>query len=131
MQFWKVLRGLHTYVLWYHRTFSIYRVFHQGRYKIRATGTSNDAILLADLLTFFFLKVWHFMMERYISQHGVEIIEIYYRNSESMASAKRSLRQIYGRHNHRNRTTIERLVVKLESIGTLQMFPFQWDLKCP
>ena len=55
------------------------------------------------------------MMERYTSQQRVEIIKIYYRNSDSVASN-------YGRNNRPSRSTIERLVKKLESTGTVQNF---------
>ena len=57
------------------------------------------------------------MMERYTSQQRVEIIKIYYRNSESMAS---TLRLIYGRNNRPSRSTNERLVKQFEPSGTLQ-----------
>ena len=60
-------------------------VFQQGRYKSRATGIANNAILLVALLTFLFSKACHFVMERYT---GVEIIKIYYRNSESVTLMK-------------------------------------------
>ena len=81
-------------------------VFQQGRYKSIATGTANDALFL---LTFLFSKVSNFMMERYTSQR-VDIIKIYYRNSESVASSLRALRPISGRNNRPRRSTIERLV---------------------
>lgn len=51
-------------------------------------------------------------MERYTIQQRVEIIKIYYRNSESVASTLRALRPIYGRHNRPARSTIEHLVEK-------------------
>ena len=95
-------------------------VFQQGRYKSRARGTANDAIFLAALLTFIFSKVCHFRMERYTSEQRVEIIKIYYRNSESVASTLRTLRPIYGRNNRPSRTTIQRLVEKFESTGIVQ-----------
>ena len=63
------------------------------------------------------------MMERYTSQQRVEIIKIYYRNSESVASTLRALRPIYGRNNRPSRSTIERLVEKFESTGTVQNVP--------
>ncbi|XP_050530953.1 uncharacterized protein LOC126899769 [Daktulosphaira vitifoliae] len=62
-------------------------------------------------------------MERYTIQQRVEIIKIYYRNSESVASTLRALRAIYGRHNRPARSTIERLVEKFESTGTVQNVP--------
>ena len=62
-------------------------------------------------------------MERYTSQQRVEIIKIYYRNSESVASTLRALRPIYGRNNRPSRSTIERLVEKFESTGTVQNVP--------
>ena len=55
------------------------------------------------------------MMERYARQQRVEIIQIYHRNSESVASTLRALRPIYGRN--------VRLVEKLESTGTVQNVP--------
>ena len=60
------------------------------------------------------------MMERYTSQQRFEIIKIYYRNSESLASRLRALRPIYGRNNRPSRSTIERSVEKFESTGTVQ-----------
>ena len=59
------------------------------------------------------------MMERYTSQEPVEIIKRYYRNLESVASTLRALRPIYGRNNRLSRSTIERLVKKFESTGTV------------
>ena len=59
------------------------------------------------------------MMERHTNQR-VEIIKIYYRNSESVASRLRALRPIYGRNN-RPRSTIERIVEKIETTDTVQM----------
>ena len=53
------------------------------------------------------------MMERYR-------IKIYYRNSESVGSTLRALRPIYGRNNRPSRSTIENLVVKFETPGTVQ-----------
>ena len=63
------------------------------------------------------------MMERYRSQQRVEIIKIYHRNSKSVASTLRALRLIYGRNNRPSRSTIERLVKKFESTGTVQNVP--------
>ena len=63
------------------------------------------------------------MMERYTSQQRVEIIKIYNRNSETVASMLRALRPIYGLNNRPNRSTIERLVEKFESTGTAQNVP--------
>ena len=60
------------------------------------------------------------MMERSTSQQRLENIKIFYRNSESVASALRALRSVYGRNNRPSRSTIERLVEKLESTGTVQ-----------
>ena len=60
------------------------------------------------------------MMERYTSQQLVEDIKIYYRNSASVASTLRALRQIYGRNTRPSRSTIERLVEKFESTGRVQ-----------
>ena len=60
------------------------------------------------------------MMERYTSQQRFDIIKIYYRNSASVASTLRTLRPIYGRNNHSSRSTIERLVEKFKSTGTIQ-----------
>ena len=57
---------------------------------------------------------------KYTSQQRVEIIKIYYRNSESVTSTLRVLRPIYGRNNRPTRSTIERLVEKFESIDTVQ-----------
>ncbi|XP_033225886.1 uncharacterized protein LOC117178566 [Belonocnema kinseyi] len=62
-------------------------------------------------------------MERYTIQQRVEIIKIYYRNSESVASTLGALRPIYGHHNFPARSTIERLVEKFESSGTVQNVP--------
>ena len=59
-------------------------------------------------------------MEGYTSQQRVEIIKIYYRNSESVASTLKALRPIYGRNNCPSRSTIERLVETFESTGTVQ-----------
>ena len=56
-------------------------------------------------------------------QQRVEIIKIYYRNSESVTSTLRALRPIYGRNNRPCRSTIERLVNKFESTGTVQNVP--------
>ena len=53
-------------------------------------------------------------------QQRVEIIKIYYRNSESVASTLRALRPIYGRNNRPRRSTIECLVQKFGSTGTVQ-----------
>ena len=47
------------------------------------------------------------MMESYTSQQGVEIITIYYRNTESVASTLRVLRTIYCRNNRPSRSTTE------------------------
>ena len=63
------------------------------------------------------------MIERYTSQQRVEIIKIDYRNSESMASTLRALRPIYGRNNRPGRSTIQSLVAKFESTGTVQNVP--------
>ena len=63
------------------------------------------------------------MMERYTSQQGVEIIKIYYWNSQSVASTLRALRPIYGRNNTPSRSTIERLVEEFECTGTVQNVP--------
>ena len=60
------------------------------------------------------------MMQRYTGQQPVEIIEIDYQNSESVASTLRALRQIYVRNNRPSRSTIDRLVEKLKSTGTIQ-----------
>ena len=60
------------------------------------------------------------MTERYTSQQRVEIIKIYYRNSESVTSTLRALHPIYGRNNRASRSTIERLVEKFEPTGTVQ-----------
>ena len=57
------------------------------------------------------------------SQQRVEIIKIYYRNLELVASTLRALRPIYGRYNRSNRSTIERLVEKFDSTGTVQNVP--------
>ena len=95
-------------------------VFQQGRYKSRATATANDVISLAALLTFLFSKVGHFIMERHKIQQQVEIINIYYRHSESVASTLRALHRIYGRNNRPSRSTIERPVQKFESTSTAQ-----------
>ncbi|XP_033222533.1 uncharacterized protein LOC117176402 [Belonocnema kinseyi] len=62
-------------------------------------------------------------MERYTIQERVDITKIYYRNSESVASTLRALRPIYCRHNLPARSTIERLVEKFESTGTVQNVP--------
>ena len=56
-------------------------------------------------------------------QQRVEIIKIYYRNSESVASTLRALRPIYGRNNRASRSTIERLVEKFEYTGPVQSVP--------
>ena len=63
------------------------------------------------------------MMERYTSQQRVDIIKIYYRNSASMSSTLRALTPIYGRNNRPSRSTIERLVEKIEYTGTVQNVP--------
>ena len=63
------------------------------------------------------------MMERSTSQQRLENIKIFYRNSESVASALRALRSVYGRNNRPSRSTIERLVEKLESTATVQNDP--------
>ena len=60
------------------------------------------------------------MMERNTSQQRVKVIKIYYRNSESVASTLKALLPIYGRRNRPTRSTIERLVEKFESTGTVQ-----------
>ena len=57
------------------------------------------------------------MMEIYTSQQRLEVIKIYYRNSESKLRAQRP---IYSRNNHPSRSTIERLVEKFEFTGTVQ-----------
>ena len=61
-------------------------------------------------------------MERYTSQQRVEIIKIYYPDSESVASTLRALRPIYGHNNRPSRST-ERLVEKFESTGSVQTVP--------
>ena len=43
-----------------------------------------------------------------------------YRNSDSVASTLRALRPIYGCNNHPSRSTLERLVAKFETTGTVQ-----------
>ena len=53
------------------------------------------------------------MMERYTSQQRVEIVKIYYQNSESVASTLRPIRPINGRTNRPSTSTIERLVEKI------------------
>ena len=63
------------------------------------------------------------MMERYMSQQRVEIIKIYYRNSESVASTLRAIRPIYSRNNRPSRSTIVPLVEKFESTGIVQNVP--------
>ena len=59
-------------------------------------------------------------MGRYTSQQRVEIIKIYYRNSDTVASTLRALRPIYGRNNRSSRSTIERLVEKFEYTDTVE-----------
>ena len=59
------------------------------------------------------------MMQRYTSQ-PVEIIKIYYRISELVASTLRALRPIYGRNNRPSRSIIERLVAEFEFTATVQ-----------
>ena len=59
-------------------------------------------------------------MQGYTSQQRAEIIKIYYRNSESVASTLRALHPIYGSNNRPFRSTIETLVEKFESTGTVQ-----------
>ena len=71
------------------------------------------------------------MMKRYTSQQGVDIIKIYHRNSESVASTLRALRPIYGRNNRPCISTIERLVDKIESTGIVQNFLVPVDKKFP
>ena len=51
------------------------------------------------------------MMERYTSEQRVEIIKIYYRNSESVASTLRALRPIYG-----NARSIENIATAESSV---------------
>ena len=63
------------------------------------------------------------MLEIYTSQQRVDIIKIYYRNSESVASTLKALRPIYGRTNRPSRSTTDRLVQKFESTGTVQNVP--------
>ena len=101
---------------------TIVRVFQQGRYKSRATGTANNAIFLAALLTF--------LMESCMSQQRDEIIKIYYRNSESVASTLRALRPIYCRNNRPSRSTIERLVENLNPQAQYNMFPLYREYCC-
>ena len=61
------------------------------------------------------------MMERCMSQQGVEIMKTYYyQSSASVASTLSALRPIYGRNNRPGRSTIECLVEQLESTGTVQ-----------
>ena len=98
-------------------------VFNRNATKSSATGTANDAIFPAALLTILFSKVCHFIMERYTNQQRVEIIKIYCRNSESVPSTLRGLSPIYGRKNRPSRSTIERLVEKFASTGTVQNVP--------
>ena len=62
-------------------------------------------------------------MERYTSQQQVEIIKIYYRNSESVTSTLRAPRPIYSRKNRASSSTFERPVEKVESRGTVQDVP--------
>ena len=62
-------------------------------------------------------------MQRNTSQERLEIIKIYYRNSESVASTLRALHPIYGRNSRPSRSTIEHLVEKFESPGTVQNVP--------
>ena len=81
--------------------------------------TTNDAIFLGALLTFLFSMASHFMMERYTIQQLVEIIKIHYRNSVSVALTLRALRPIYDRNNRPSRSTIQRLLEKFESTGTV------------
>ena len=54
------------------------------------------------------------------TQQRVEIIKIYYRNSESVASTLRALRPIDGCNNRPSRSTIECLAEKIESTGIVQ-----------
>ena len=81
--------------------------FLTGTLQSRAIATTNDAVFHAALLTFLFNKVCHFMMAKYTSQQRVEIIKIYYRSSQSVASTLRALRLIYGRNNRTSRSIIE------------------------
>ena len=55
-----------------------------------------------------------------MSQQRAEITKLSYRNSKSVASTLRALRPIYGRNNRPSRSTIEPLVQKFESTGTVQ-----------
>ena len=76
------------------------------RYKSKSTGTANDAILLAVLLTFLFSRAYHFRMERYMSQQRVEIIKNYYRKWELADSTLKAPHPIYGRNNRPSRSLI-------------------------
>ena len=61
------------------------------------------------------------MMERYTTQQKVEIIKIYYRNSESVASTLIALRPIYGRNNRSSGSTIGFSVWSAASVPVLAM----------
>ena len=59
-------------------------------------------------------------MAGYTSQQRVEIIKIYYRKSQSVASTLRAQLRIFGRNNLPSRSKIKRLVEKFDYTGTVQ-----------
>ena len=69
--------------------------FNMDATKIERQGQQTTPYFL-QLFDISFSKVCHFMMETYTNQQRVEIIKMYYRNSESVASTLRALRPIYG-----------------------------------
>ena len=58
-------------------------------------------------------------MDKYTIEQRVQIIKIYYQNSQSVRKMLRSLREFYGRNNRPAESTIRRLVNKFQSSATL------------
>ncbi|GFY54389.1 histone-lysine N-methyltransferase SETMAR [Trichonephila inaurata madagascariensis] len=58
-------------------------------------------------------------MVKYTNEQRLQILKIYYRNSESVASTLRALTLIFGRNSRPSRQAITSLVKKFESTNSL------------
>ena len=58
-------------------------------------------------------------MEKYSNEHCFIIVKTHYQNSESFAKTVSQLRQVFGRNNAPNESTVRRLITKFEIKFTL------------
>ena len=58
-------------------------------------------------------------MEKYSNEQRFIIVKTHYKNGESFAKTVSQLRQVFGRNNAPNESTVRRLITKFESKFTL------------